>query len=80
MFQSNKISPGVSEKGNFEQISLRTSQVSGMKAGLIMEISHTNQILPTTGASQLMEIKLNYVQLITIANLFHMYPGKDMKN
>ena len=51
-----------------------------MKTGLIMEISHTNQILPTTGASQLMEIKLNYVQLITIANLFHMYPGKDMKN
>ena len=51
-----------------------------MKAGLIMEISHTNQILPTTGASQFMEIKLNYVQLITIANLFHMYPGKDMKN
>ena len=51
-----------------------------MKTGLIMEISHANQILPTTGASQLMEIKLNYVQLITIANLFHMYPGKDMKN
>ena len=80
MFQTNKTSPGVSEKGNFEQISVRTSQVSRMKTGLIMEISHTNQILPTTGASQLMEIKLNYVQLITIANLFHMYPGKDMKN
>ena len=50
-----------------------------MKTGLIMEISHTNQILRTTRAPQLMEIKLNYVQLITIANLFHIYSGKDVK-